>query len=359
MSDRVVRREDFIPEVIWTRGSDGFFLVPVRRQDDPDRWTALCRSDEGIATQVDDGEDRYGGKGVMPTSSSSAPWVMARMLDLLDLRDGMAVLEVGTGTGYNAALLAERTPAGAVTSIEIDPAIAEQARTALDQVGLPVTVVVGDGEAGVPDRAPFDRIIVTASVARVPYAWVEQTRPGGRIVLPFTSEFGGALLTLTVADGAGCGRFDREAGFMPLRGQRPDPPAWRHGDPDIRTTDRELRAPFDDPAAGFAVNTRMPGCALGRLVEGGAAPTLLLSHAPSGSWASLRSEPDRHEIAQHGPRRLWDELEAAYDWWDGLGRPGCDRFGLTVTPEGQTFWCDQPDQTIPTPCRADADGEAS
>lgn len=344
-----VRREDFIPDEVWIRGPDGFFLVPLRRQDDPQRWSALCQADDGIAIQVDDGTDRHRSRGVVPTSSSSAPWVMARMLELLDVRDGMNVLEIGTGTGYNAALLAERTPAGRVTTVEIDTGVAEHARTALARSGFPVTVIVGDGEAGVPEGAPYDRIIVTASAEVVPYAWIAQTRPGGRIVLPFAGEFGGgALLALTVTDGAASGRFYDETGFMRLRGQRPDKPLWWLGEDDaeVRTTGRYLREPFDGGAAGFAVNTRLPGCVLGQLDEHGPADTLLLSHAPSRSWASLTAGTDEHEVTQYGPRRLWDELEAAYDWWVDAGRPSSDRFGLTVTRQGQSFWLDHPEHLV-------------
>ncbi|ABD12601.1 hypothetical protein ThrDRAFT_03515 [Frankia casuarinae] len=353
MSVRRVNREDFIPDEIWVRDEDGFFLVPLRRQDDPQRWSELCRGDDGITTQVDDGTGRYDGRGVIPTSSSSAPWVMARMLDLLDVRDGMNVLEIGTGTGYNAALLAERTPTGQVTTIEIDPGIAGHARAALARIGRPVTVVVGDGAAGFPDRAPYDRIIATASVVTVPYPWITQTRPGGRIVLPFTSEFGGALLSLTVADGTASGHFHDDAGFMRLRGQRADRPVWWLGedDADVRTTCRYLDEPFADAAAGFAVGLWLPGCTTGQIEEGGPARTLLLSHAASHSWASLTAgsdgQSDGHEVTQYGPRRLWDELEMAYDWWVNAGRPSCARFGLTVTPDGQTSWLDYPERVIP------------
>jgi hypothetical protein len=71
-----------------------------------------------------------------------------------------------------------------------------------------------------------------------------------------------------------------------------------------------------------------------------------LSHAGSRSWASLTAGPGEHEVAQYGPRRLWGELEAAFDWWVRAGRPDSTRFGLTVTPEGQSYWLDTPDQLI-------------
>jgi protein-L-isoaspartate O-methyltransferase len=347
-----VRREDFIPGEIWVPHDGGFFLVPLRREDDPARWLELARRDDGVTTQVDDGIDVHGGKGVVPTSSSSAPWVMARMLDLLDVGDGMDVLEIGAGTGYNAALLAERAGSGRVTTMEIDPAVAEHARAALARAGLPVEVVTGDGELGCPGAAPFDRVIATASVWTVPYSWVRQTRPAGRIVLPYAGTFSAALLALSVGeDGTASGRFQREAGFMRLRGQRPGRRLWWMGEDDaeVRSTDRYLDAPFRDSAAGFAVGTWLTHCVIGQIDEGGPARTLLLSHAGSVSWASLTAGASTHEVTQYGPRRLWDEVEAAYDWWRSAGRPDSTRFGLTVTQDGQRFWLDSPDNPVPVP----------
>jgi ribosomal protein L11 methylase PrmA len=161
-----VRREDFIPDEVWVRDDDGFYWVPLRRADDPERWLRLCRADDPVVIQVDDGDND--GKGIFPTSSSTALWLMARMLDLLDVRQEMNVLEVGTGTGYNAALLAEKTQTGHVTTMELDPAIADHARTVLRKAGMPVTVVTGDGTLGHVQRAPYDRVVATAAASTVP-----------------------------------------------------------------------------------------------------------------------------------------------------------------------------------------------
>lgn len=214
-----VPRELFIPDTIWIRREDGW-AVPLRRADDPERWRQACLSDEPVITQVDDGAED---KGVWPTSSSSAPHVMATMIDALDLDEGMRVLEIGAGTGYNAAILAHIAGAENVTTVEIDATLADHARHALRRAGYPVEVVTGDGIHGYPDNAPYDRIIVTAAVHEVPYAWIEQTRPGGLILVPWAPTFhpDGPLAALTVrADGTAEGRFGSPAWFMPLRGQR-------------------------------------------------------------------------------------------------------------------------------------------
>lgn len=121
----------------------------------------------------------------MPISSSSQPAIMAKMLELLDVWPGAGVLEIGAGTGYNAALLAHLAgPSGKVTSIDIDQELARRARRALRDAGVSATVVAGDGRQGHPPSAPFDRIIVTASGDEIPRAWLQQLSDGGRLVLP-------------------------------------------------------------------------------------------------------------------------------------------------------------------------------
>ncbi len=144
------------------------------------------------------------------------------MINELDLSSGMRVLEIGTGTGYNAAVLAYLLGAQNVISVEIDPEVAEEARKALAKIGYSPTVVTGDGEDGYMRCAPYDRIMVTAAAHTVPYAWVEQTRPGGMILVPWapTVHPDAPLLRLTVRDdGTADGRFIAKAGFMPLRAQ--------------------------------------------------------------------------------------------------------------------------------------------
>lgn len=216
---KAVPREAFVPDLVWVRRDDGW-AVPLRRQDDPDRWRALVHSDDAVTTQIDDGA---ADKGVWPTSSCSAPHVVRRMLELLDLQPGHRVMEIGTGTGWNAALMAEIVGPQNVTTIEIDPVVAEQARASLAGVGCPVQVVTGDGEAGSPAGGPFDRVIATAATAELPYAWVRQTRPGGLLLVPWAPTFhpDGPIGRLAVRDGGRAeGRFVAPSWFMPLRGQR-------------------------------------------------------------------------------------------------------------------------------------------
>jgi protein-L-isoaspartate(D-aspartate) O-methyltransferase len=153
-------------------------------------------------------------------SSASAPGVVAGMLDQLDVRPGHRVLEVGAGTGYNAALLAHLAgPDGAVTTVDIGEDITVSARRALADAGYAgVSVVCGDGEFGWPDHAPYDRIIVTAGAWDLPLSWQDQLAAGGRLVVPLRMRG----LTRSVAfereDGCWRSRSIDELGFMPMRG---------------------------------------------------------------------------------------------------------------------------------------------
>jgi protein-L-isoaspartate(D-aspartate) O-methyltransferase len=177
-----------------------------------EQWVRGAYADAPLATRLRDGE---------LVSSSSQPSLMAMMLAELRVRDGDRVLEIGAGTGYNAALLAHRLGDDRVTTVDLEPEITEAARRHLDAAGYHPVVVTGDGARGVPERAPFDRIIATCTLASVPTAWLAQCRPGARILSPLAT----GLIALTVRDaGHAEGRFlHTPAYFVPLRGaDRPD-----------------------------------------------------------------------------------------------------------------------------------------
>jgi len=146
----------------------------------------------------------------------SQPFIVAFMTDLLDVQPGHRVLEVGTGCGYQAAVLAEL--ADEVQTIEVVPTLARQARATLLDLGYRNIVVhEGDGHAGLPGQAPFDRIVVTAAPDRVPRALIEQLAPGGRLVIPVGSRLAQELL-LVDKDTAGHVHERRTIGvaFVPL-----------------------------------------------------------------------------------------------------------------------------------------------
>lgn len=344
-----VPRHRFVPERAWASPNGPGEGYPIDRVADPDRWWDAVYSDTAIITQRADGAVDVAAGGE-PSSSCSAPGTVAEFLEHLAPEPGDRVLEVGTGTGWTAALLARRTPY--VTTIDIDPAVSATAARNLAPGGP--RLVVGDGTAGFPEEAPFDRIHVAAGVATVPYAWVEQTRPGGVIVLPFMPGYGfGWLARLQVTgDGTAVGRFPGFAGYMMLRGQRP---AHRvvsglpKDDLAESVTRLDPRRLAQDSAADLFVAARVPGVE-SRVFHGTGDQadecTLWLIDTGDGavSWASVDYLPGAAEfpVEQYGPRRLWDEVAEAYLTWLGLGRPDPARLGLTVSPDGQAVWLDTP-----------------
>jgi len=156
----------------------------------------------------------------------SAPSMIAIMLEAAHLEEGHAVLDVGTGSGYNAALLASIAGPANVTSVERLPDLAAFGRDNLRRTGFrEVEVVVGDGTLGHPPRAPYDCIMATAGAPRIPRPWRDQTKVGGRIVAPIgRSTFSQVLTIATLGPG---GRWevreDTPCAFVPLVGAE----GWR------------------------------------------------------------------------------------------------------------------------------------
>lgn len=375
---RQVRREDFIPSRIWIREGQGY--RPLVREEEPQRWLESVYSDTALVTQVEDGTARddedgedgedepgSGGEGAdspsVPTSSSSMPCLVAGMLTALGAEEGHRVLEAGTGTGFNAALLACRLGDGNVTTVEVDPVLADAARTALERAGRAPLVVTGDAGAGHPQGAPYDRVIVTYAVHRIPRGLVQQTAPGGVLLLPWgTGLYNGVLVRLTAeAEGprgpdgerAASGPVVGDCAFMWDRAQSPRRDlmaAVRHGDEAAQSrTGLDPRLVLGDDDAAFTAGVLVPDCR--QAVGHGSAGewTLWLADAAGGSWASLDFAPDAraYDVRQYGPRQLWDEVAAAYAWWRGAGSPPRTRFGLTTGPEGQYVWLDDPDNRVP------------
>ena len=124
--------------------------------------------------------------GVFATSSTSQPSIVGRMLELLDLEPGMKVLEIGAGTGYNAALLSEIVgPRGTVVSVESQPPVARRARRVLEEEGhTNVRVLHRDGFEGFAKGAPFDRIVATVGCGDISPRWIEQLAGDGRLLIP-------------------------------------------------------------------------------------------------------------------------------------------------------------------------------
>ncbi|MGH3770344.1 MAG: methyltransferase domain-containing protein [Pseudonocardiaceae bacterium] len=354
-----VPRHLFVPDLVWRDREDGSGPRPVRRAEQPDTWLQMVYRDEPVITQINDGAppafptgppDSTVSRHTVYTSSTSMPTVVAEMLTALRAEPGMSVLEIGTGTGWNTALLAHRLGGEHVTSIEIDPQISAHAQKALADAGYgAVTVLTGDGTLGHPQRAPYDRVLSTACVYQVPYPWIAQTRAGGLVVTPWGTEYyNGHLLAVTVAgDGTATGGIVGTTAFMTVRDQRiPWIPIS-----DIVTEDTEARAEeklskrhpryyVADYDARTAIGVQVPRCIPRYTPPDTEDPDgilWLLDHW-SNSWAAIHHQPDRpgpYRVRQYGPRRLFDEVSAAYRGWKAAGKPPAHTWRITIRPDGQ------------------------
>ena len=224
----------------------------------------------------------------MPVSSSSQPAMMAIMLDQLGLQPGHRVLEIGTGSGYNAAVMAAVVGReGKVVSIDIDPELVERARASLAAAGYDgVTVICADGGFGDPDDAPFDRIIVTAGAWDIAPAWLDQVTAGGLLVLPLSVR--GIQLSV----------------------------ALRRGDKDVWRSISSWRCGFVRMLGAFAgpeaiIRLGEPDVLVAQVSDGRAVDPHALRAALAGQPAAEQVLPGTGGLAELGDLDLWLTMSAA------------------------------------------------
>jgi protein-L-isoaspartate O-methyltransferase len=341
----IVPRELFAPRfVIDIRGERTAY--DTQDADPERRATALeaCYRNEPLITRTD-------AAGV-PISSSTEPSLMALMLEALAVRDGHRVLEIGVGTGYNAALLCHRLADTQVTTIDVESSFVADARTALHAAGYRPAVACLDGREGYPANAPYDRIMVTCGVDRIPDAWHAQLAPDGAILVNLSR---GLVLLRRGADGVLSGKFFTQAGFMPLRkGNEPSRMTGREivaatdGDPETSTT-ADVPSELDFRTASCFASLVAAGSELIFVLDDAGQPaSYRWVHRESGSWVRVQLDGDRPAVIdESGPRRLWAELVPILTTWHTAGRPTLDRFGVTITPGGEhLLWLDRLGQVI-------------
>lgn len=277
------------------------------------------------------------GRDGQPPSSSSAPTLMARMLEALDVRPGLSVLEIGAGTGYNAALITTITGTPVVT-VEAGASTAQGAAESIRRLGLDhrVTVRHGDGYLGEPCGGPYDRIIVTCGVAGLSPHWLAQLAPGGRIVAPIAHGGVHPVLATTAAPGTMWGTAMLWADFMPAAG--PLRPAELTGhDPaeDIPAT-AVTRIPDASPARTtaayhdlwFFLSTRHPNITRAYTSDGTVDPTkgACALHLPPRGTAWVQTDAS---ITVTGQCTVAEELRALTRAWGALGQPPLTQFTCT------------------------------
>lgn len=289
---------------------------------------ALCAVPRHLFVPHASIEEAYGDRvistkyaGDRLVSSASQPAMVALMLEQLALEPGQRVLEVGTGSGYNAALMAHVVgDRGQVVSVELEPDLSEGARRHLDAAGFPrVRAVCGDGAAGYAGAAPYDRIIITASACDIAPAWWDQLAPGGRLVAPFAVRPGLQASLAFAHDGDHLeSRSARPCMFMDLRGdvapqERCDRvgPHWSLLAAGGATADPQavhalLEGPYKDSGSGVCFNGRDPAGVMALRM-----------------WLALQ-ETELITILVEAPRRQAHYLDffERYALSDGLLEPG-------------------------------------
>lgn len=283
-------------------------------------------------------------------SSSTKPGLMIRMLEALDVHDGHRVLEIGTGTGYNAALLAHRLGSDHVFSVDIGADLVDAARNRLAELGFTPVLAAAHGAGGLPEHAPFDRIIATCSLPVVPWVWSDQLCEDGLVLVDVKlSAHAGNLVLLRRYPDRLEGRFlPRWAGFMAIRDAdlAPETVAVKAElESGARSWTRLDPLPWTSLVPWFLAQARMPGkIAFGYQGRSDRGPTWAVFNSTDSSWAAVSLQPDetgRREVLQSGTIAIWETFESAYREWNELGRPDWDRLGLTATRDGShRVWLD-------------------
>jgi methyltransferase of ATP-grasp peptide maturase system len=347
-------RHVFVPGLFTQETNDAGFAVWRPMDSSSPQWLEQVYTDVTLVTSLDPATAKPTGDGAftgVATSSSTLPSLMASMLEDLDVEYGMRVLEIGTGTGYNAALLSTRLSDQMVYSVDIDPTLVDDAREALASAGLEPRLRVGDGRDGWPGLV-FDRIIATCSVSSLPEAWRQQTRPGGIILADIATGLEGGLVRFTVAeDGTAEGRYAKNGGrFMSARSEAATYPNGRP----IQWAEAEGTRPTEVTAA--AIRGTYPFRLLLSLLH----PKLDLTYysAPDGTMSLQLQTSDGNwarvplsgedTVTWGGDAWLWRQVEDAWTWWNDHGQPAHHTFGLTVGDAGQRAWW-QPENGARTP----------
>lgn len=328
---RTVPRERFVP---------GYALDEVYR-------------DQAIVTKNEDG---------VPVSSSSQPAMMALMLEQLDVRPGLNVLEIGAGTGYNAALLSELVgPSGSVTTIEIDPEVVAWARARLLAAGYDgVRVIEGDGGEGWPPGAPYDRIELTVGAADIVPAWVEQLKPSGILVLPLWVNTVQICLALIKEEGGLRSVSSLPCGFTRIRGRLAGQDQYREllpglivstgvGAPSDDVVRRTLSQPprrADFPAGGswfgFMLWLALNGGPMlsvstedeATLGFAGLAGGVIAATGDSACLVTLTMTGDGPAtVLSYGDSAAEEQVERLFAGWQAAGSPDIQQIGVTAVPK--------------------------
>ncbi|GDY28686.1 hypothetical protein GTS_03190 [Gandjariella thermophila] len=251
-------------------------------------------------------------------------------------------------------MLSHRVGDHNVFSIDIEPDLVRKAGATLGNCGYRPVLAHGDGALGWPGGAPYDRVIGTCAVHRVPWEWVRQLRQDGIVVVDVKIGTAmGNLVALRRQGDCAEGRFlPGWSDFMSLRGpttgDRVGPhPERKRDSADRRTTALLTERPWEEPTLWFLAGFWFPpGVRFGYTIdEDTNRPDAIFLSAPDGSWCEVSvriNDNGTRTVWETGPQRLWHTVEAAESLWRQEGRPDWTRFGMTVQADRQTLWLDTP-----------------
>ncbi|MFE6408543.1 methyltransferase domain-containing protein [Streptomyces sp. NPDC057837] len=336
-------RHIFIPQ--WWDLSDGSWVL--RAPANESNWFPAAYSDRSLITRVGqlhadqaEPDDHPTGR---PTSSATLPSLVVRMFQHARIDDGDELLDVGTGSGYGAALAARRLGAEAVTSVDIDHYLVEAARDRLELIGLKPTVEPVDATGPLPAReGKFDRIVATVAVRSIPESWLTALCVGGRLV---TTIAGTSLLVTAEKrpDGSAVGRVEwdraafmhaRHGGDYPAGGSGLLAAAHHREGEEVR----DSTYPVVDVANAWDLDSMLGVTSPGiehDYREQDDQRIAVMAHA-DGSWARAVTRGGRTVVHQGGPRRLWDILDELREYWLQHGELPVRGARVLIKPDGET-----------------------
>ncbi|MFH8411086.1 ATP-grasp peptide maturase system methyltransferase [Streptomyces sp. NPDC018019] len=311
-----------------------------RAQLGEEQWLRMVYTDQTWVTQVDgtDAADAQAPLTGAPTSSGTKPSLVVRTLHTTGLRPGDKVLEVGTGTGYSTALLCHQLGQDHVVSVEYDTDVARRAATHLSKAGFAPTLVQADGLRGHQDAAEYDAIVATCSIRSIPRSWLYQITDNGSITCTLSGwMLASGMIRLTLDEnGDAHGRFlaggDTVSYMLARPHERPPRPTLYRHPGDTRPT-RIPPSLLTDPTGRFVAQLAAPSAELVTVGD-----SYVLVDVATGSQAWTESGAPDTAVHQHGPLRLWDQVEDAIMTWQKEGAPDITAFGMTATPDDQYVW---------------------
>jgi protein-L-isoaspartate(D-aspartate) O-methyltransferase len=280
--------------------------------------------DEALVTQID-------GRGT-PSSSTSQPSLMAAQLEALALKHGQRVLEIGVGTGYNAALLGEMVGnTGQIISIDIDKDLVERAKQHLARAQAHnVVALPGDGFLGEAEYAPYDRLLATCSIRFVPRAWFDQLKPGGRLVSNWLTHLASLFICVekTSADELDGGLLDLSATYMEMHAKDMVPSKqkidWAPYDALMPTSMHlpNVKTLLQNPAYSLLLHCFLPEMRKRYRSKGDQVHLYLLARG-----TAILVEDDRLLIS--GDTGVGQMIQQSFDLYHQLGQPRITEYRVT------------------------------